>query len=141
LNSLINSVLDIMRWSNVAQSTLGILLGLLTVSLAIGAAGFLLLQQFSRSPGKPNFAEVKPDSSQLDIRAEDDKTYPAMVVYQGDLILRSKPDANSKVVDQLRFDDTVVVVGESDDKQWQQVRFESKGVEGWVRAGNVKRAQ
>ncbi len=130
-----------MRWSNVAQSTLGILLGLLTVSLAVAAAGFLLLQQFSRSPGKPNFAEVRKDSSQLDIRAEDDKTYPGLVTYPEELILRSKPDSNSKVVDKLHLDDTVVVVGESDDKRWQQVRFESKGVEGWVRVGNVKRAQ
>jgi uncharacterized protein YgiM (DUF1202 family) len=132
----------IMRWTNVAQSTIGILLGLLTVSAAVGAASFLVLQQLSRSPNKPNFAEVRKDAAeQLDIRAEDDKTYPALVVYQGDLILRSKPDANSKVVDQLKFDDTVVVVGESDDKQWQQVRFESKGLEGWIRAGNIKRAQ
>lgn len=131
----------IMRWSNVAQSTLGILLGLLTVSIAVVAASFLLLQQFSRSPVKPNFAEVRKDSAQLDIRAEDDKTYPAMVVYQGELILRSKPDANSTVVDKLKFDDTVLVIGESDNKQWQQVRFESKGVEGWIGVGNVKRAQ
>ncbi|WP_404788616.1 SH3 domain-containing protein [Altericista sp. CCNU0014] len=130
-----------MRWSNVAQSTLGILLGLLTVTVAVVGTSFLLLQQLSRSPEKPNFAEAKKEPSQLDIRSEDDKTYPALVVYQQGLILRSKPDASSTVVDKLQFNDTVVVVGESDDKQWQQVRFESKGVEGWVRAGNIKRAQ
>jgi uncharacterized protein YgiM (DUF1202 family) len=122
---------------------LGVLLGLLAVGLFVGALSFLFLQQLSRSPGKPNFAEVKKDApnSRLDIRADDDKTYPALVVYDQDLILRDKPDANGKVVDKLRFDDTVTVIGESENKQWQQIRFEAKGIEGWVRAGNVKRAQ
>lgn len=122
---------------------LGVLLGLLAVGLFVGALGFLFLQQLSRSPGKPNFAEVKKDApnSRLDIRAADDKTYPALVVYDQELILRDKPDSNGKVVDKLRFDDTVTVIGESENKQWQQVRFEAKGIEGWVRAGNVKRAQ
>lgn len=130
-----------MRRSTFAQSTLGILLGLLTVGLIVGTASFLFLQQLSRSPRKPTFAEVKKDASQLDIRGADDKTYPALVVYQQDLILRDKPTASAKVLDKLHFDDTVIVVGESEDRQWQQVRFEVKGIEGWVRAGNVKRAQ
>jgi uncharacterized protein YgiM (DUF1202 family) len=132
-----------MRRSTLPQTTLGILLGLLAVGLFVGALSFLFLQQLSRSPGKPNFAEVKKDApnSRLDIRAADDKTYPALVVYDQDLILRDKPDASGKVVDKLRFDDTVTVIGESEDKQWQQIRFESKGVGGWIRAGNVKRAQ
>ncbi len=132
-----------MRRSTFPQTVLGVLLGLLAVGLFVGALSFLFLQQLSRSPGKPNFAEVKKDApnSRLDIRAADDKTYPALVVYDQELILRDKPDANGKVVDKLRFDDTVTVIGESENKQWQQIRFEAKGIEGWVRAGNIKRAQ
>jgi uncharacterized protein YgiM (DUF1202 family) len=126
---------------NVAQSTLGILLGLLTVGLFVGVASFLFLQHLSRSPGKPNFAEVRKDSTQLDIRAADDKTYIALVVYPDGLVLRDKPDSKGKVVDTLRFEETVIVIGESDNKQWQQVRFEVKGLEGWVQTGNLKRAQ
>jgi uncharacterized protein YgiM (DUF1202 family) len=129
--------------SNLAPSILGIILGLLAVSFITAGGSFLVLQQLSRSPQKPNFADVKKDAanSQLDIRSVDDKTYLALVVYQGDLILRDKPDSSGKVLDKLRFDDTVTVVGESDNKQWQQVRFESKGIEGWIQVGNVKRAQ
>jgi Bacterial SH3 domain len=130
-----------MRRPNLAQSILGILLGLLTVGLVVGTASFLFLQNLSRSPSKPTFAEVKKDASQLDIREADDKTYPALVTYQEDLILRDKPNSSAKALDKLRFDDTVVVIGTSEDKQWQQVRFEVKGIEGWVRAGNLKRAQ
>jgi uncharacterized protein YgiM (DUF1202 family) len=129
--------------SNLAPSILGIILGLLAVTVVAGGGSFLVLQQLSRSPKKPNFAEVRKDAanSQLDIRSADDKTYPALVVYQGDLILRDKPDSSGKVLDKLRFNDTVTVIGESDNKQWQQVRFESKGIEGWLQAGNIKRAQ
>jgi uncharacterized protein YgiM (DUF1202 family) len=131
-----------MSRSNLAPSILGIILGLLAVILLAGGGSFLVLQQLSRSPQKPNFAEVKKEAaSQLDSRSSDDQTYPALVVYQGDLILRDKPDSSGKVLDKLRFEDTVTVIGESDNKQWQQVRFESKGIEGWIQAGNVKRAQ
>jgi uncharacterized protein YgiM (DUF1202 family) len=56
-------------------------------------------------------------------------------------VLRDKPDSKGKVVDTLRFEETVIVIGESDNKQWQQVRFEVKGLEGWVQTGNLKRAQ
>jgi uncharacterized protein YgiM (DUF1202 family) len=56
-------------------------------------------------------------------------------------MLRDTPAASSKVVDKLSFDETVVVTGTSDDKQWEHVRVESKGIEGWVGKGNLKRAQ
>jgi uncharacterized protein YgiM (DUF1202 family) len=129
--------------SNLAPSVLGVLLGLLAVTLVTGVGSFLVLQQLSRSPQKPNFADVKKDAanSQLDIRSADDKTYLALVMYQGDLVLRDKPDSSGKVLDKLRFEETVTVIGESDNKRWQQVRFEEKGIEGWIQAGNVKRAQ
>jgi uncharacterized protein YgiM (DUF1202 family) len=129
--------------SNLAPSVLGVLLGLLAVTLVTGVGSFLVLQQLSRSPQKPNFADVKKDAanSQLDIRSADDKTYLALVVYQGDLVLRDKPDSSGKVLEKLRFEETVTVIGESDNKRWQQVRFEAKGVEGWIQAGNVKRVQ
>ena len=91
--------------SNLAPSILGVLLGLLAVILIAGGGSFLVLQQLSRSPQKPNFADVKKDAanSQLDIRSDDDKTYPALVMYQGDLVLRDKPDSSGKVLDKLRL--------------------------------------
>jgi uncharacterized protein YgiM (DUF1202 family) len=124
------------------QNTLGVLLGLLIVSTGVGVFSFLALQSLSRAPAKPSFPEVKKDDgSKLDIRAAEDGTYPAMVVYQGELSLREGPAASSKVVATLKFEDTVVVTGKSDDGQWQQVRVESKGIEGWISNGNLKRAQ
>jgi uncharacterized protein YgiM (DUF1202 family) len=128
----------------IVQSTLGILLGLLTLGLIVGGASYLFLQQLSRSPSKPAFAAATPDVAKADLRAKEKEvegSYPALVVYQGDLMLRDTPAASSKVVDKLSFDETVVVTGTSDDKQWEHVRVESKGIEGWVGKGNLKRAQ
>lgn len=127
--------------SKVFQTAFGILLGLLVVGLAVGGISFLVLQNLSRTPPKPVFPEVSKQSPQLDIRLGSDNAYPAIVVYDQGLILRETPDTQGKVVDKLAFEETVIVTGESEDKQWQQVRSDAKGIEGWVRAGNLKRAQ
>jgi hypothetical protein len=119
----------------------GIGLGLFVILAVIGAGGFAFLQQLSRTPPKPIFAEAKKDSVALDIRPAPDDSYPALVMYQGELILREGPDSTAKALDKLKFEDTVVVTGTSTDGQWQQVRVEFKDIEGWVRAGNLKRAQ
>jgi uncharacterized protein YgiM (DUF1202 family) len=130
-----------MRWSNVVPNTLGVLLGLLIVGGGVGGLGFLVLEQLSRSPAKPSFPEVKKDTDTVNVHANDDGTYPATVVFQGDLVLRDSPAASGKVVDKLQFQDTVVVNGKSDDKKWEKIRVESKGIEGWIAVGNLKRAQ
>ncbi len=124
------------------QNTLGVFLGLLIVFAGVGALSFLALQGLSRTPAKPAFPEVKKDDgTKLDIRSAADGTFPAVVVYQGELSLREGPAASSKVIDKLKFEDTVVVTGKSDDGQWQQVRVETKGIQGWISNGNLKRAQ
>jgi Bacterial SH3 domain len=130
-----------MRWSNVVPNTLGVLLGLLIVGAGVGGLSFLVLEQLSRSPAKPSFPEVKKDADTVNVHANDDGTYPAMVVYQGDLVVRDSPAASGKAVDKLQFQDTVVVNGKSDDGKWEKIRVESKGIEGWISAGNLKRAQ
>jgi Bacterial SH3 domain len=128
----------------IVQSVLGILLGLVTLGSVVGGLSFLFLQQLSRSPVKPAFASATPDVAKADLRAKEKEvegTYPALVVFQGELILRDTPAASGKVVGKLSFDETVVVAGTSDDGKWEHVRVETKGIEGWVGKGNLKRAQ
>lgn len=127
----------------IVQTALGILLGLLTLGVIVGGVSYLFLQNLSRSPAKPSFAAVNPekqDKSQA-LQLSDDGSYPALVVYQGELVVRDSPASSGKVVDKLAFDETVVVEGTSEDGRWQQVRVPAKGVEGWVGNGNLKRAQ
>jgi Bacterial SH3 domain len=128
----------------IVQSTLGILLGLLTLGLIVGGVSYMFLQQLSRSPVKPSFAAATPDTAKADLRAkekEKEESYPALVVYQGELVIRDSPATSGKAVEKLRFDDTAVVIGFSDDGQWERIRVEPKGIEGWVGKGNLKRAQ
>jgi uncharacterized protein YgiM (DUF1202 family) len=128
----------------IVQSTLGILLGLLTLGVIVGGVSYLFLQQLSRSPVKPSFSAATPDPAKVDLRAKEKQEagdYPALVVYQGELALRDAPATSGKVLDTLQFDETVTVTGTSDDSQWERVRVESKGLEGWVSKGNIKRAQ
>ncbi|MGB8699750.1 MAG: SH3 domain-containing protein [Thermosynechococcaceae cyanobacterium] len=130
-----------MRWSNLAQNTLGILLGLMAVIVTVGVGSFLVLQQLSRSPSKPVFAAAQPNKADLDIRAAPDSSYPALVVYQGDLMVRDTPQSTGKVLDKVQFDHTVIVLGKSEDGVWENISDEAKGIQGWVAAGNLKRAQ
>jgi uncharacterized protein YgiM (DUF1202 family) len=125
----------------VVQNTLGILLGLLTVALVVGGAGYFLLQQLSRSPAKPAFAAATPNTAKAEISRIQDGTYPALVAYQGDLIVRDAPASSGKVVDKITFEETVIVTGASDDGHWQKIRVGSKGIDGWISNGNLKRAQ
>jgi Bacterial SH3 domain len=128
----------------IVQSVLGILLGLLTLGSVVGGVSFLFLQQLSRSPVKPAFATATPDAAKADLRAKEKEvegSYPALVTFQGELMLRDTPAASGKVVDKLSFDETVVVTGTSDDSKWEHIRVEAKGIEGWVGKGNLKRAQ
>jgi hypothetical protein len=107
----------------------------------------MFLQQLSRSPVKPSFAAATPDTAKADLRAkekekkEKEESYPALVVYQGELVIRDSPATSGKALEKLRFDDTAVVIGFSDDGQWERIRVEPKGIEGWVGKGNLKRAQ
>jgi Bacterial SH3 domain len=128
----------------IVQSTLGILLGLLTLGVIVGGVSYLFLQQLSRSPVKPSFSAATPDPAKAALRTkekQEEGDYPALVVYEGELVLRDAPAPSGKVIDTLQFDNTVTVTGISDDGQWEQIRVESKGIEGWVGKGNLKRAQ
>jgi Bacterial SH3 domain len=131
-----------MQCTNVIQNILSVILGLLIVGAGFGGLSFLILEQLSHSPVKPSFPEVKKENPDtVNVHANDDGTYVAMVVYQGDLVLRDSPANSGKLVDKLQFQDTVIVTGKSKDGQWEQVRVESKGINGWIAAGNLKRAQ
>jgi uncharacterized protein YgiM (DUF1202 family) len=125
----------------VVQTILGIFLGLLTLTLVVGGTSYLFLQQLSRSPTKPAFSAATPNTAKAELSAIQDGTYPALVVYQGELIVRESPASTGKAVDKLTPDETVIVTGTSDDGRWQKIRVGSTNTEGWISNGNLKRAQ
>jgi hypothetical protein len=128
-----------MSVSRFFQSVIGITVGLVTVLATLGALGFLVLNGLSRNPAKPKFPDVTQDASP--IARPSSNILPAVVTYQGGLVVREKPQSSAKALATLDLDETVMVVGKSDDGQWQEVRSEGRGVSGWVAVGNVKTVQ
>lgn len=65
--------------------------------------------------------------------------YRARVTWSEGLSLRAEPSTNAERIGGLDFNDEIIILGESEDKQWQRVRVEQSDREGWVKAGNVER--
>ena len=127
-----------MSVSRLFQSIIGVTVGLVAVLSAVGLLGFLILNGLSRNPTKPKFPDVVKDASPT--ARPSSSVVPAIVTYQGGLVVREGPQSSAKVVATLDLDETVMVLGKSDDGQWQQIRSESRGIGGWVSMGNVKTA-
>ena len=65
--------------------------------------------------------------------------YRARAVWQEGLLLRQSPNLESTSVGGVEYNETVVVLEESADKEWQRVRLEDGSQEGWIKAGNTER--
>ncbi len=64
--------------------------------------------------------------------------YKARVTWPQGLSIRQEPSVNAERVGGVAFDRTVIVLKDSQDKAWQQIRVEDNEQEGWVKAGNTK---
>ena len=137
--------------------TIGVLLGLMGLgSIASGAGYYFYQAQQVRSP-KPIFAEERstqkvtkgstsgkkspkntastsPSSSPIP-----DTAYVGKVTWQGGLVLKKDPDANSEKIGGVQKDDLVTVLKESEDKQWLQIKSEQGEETGWVKSGNIEK--
>lgn len=65
--------------------------------------------------------------------------YRARVTLAEGLNLRESPSRDSARVGGVAFNERITVLEESPDKEWQRVRLESSGKEGWIRAGFAER--
>lgn len=65
--------------------------------------------------------------------------YRARVIWQQGLLLRDRPSFESNSLGGVAFDERVVVIEETADKEWQRVRSENSDLKGWVKGGNTER--
>jgi hypothetical protein len=79
-------------------------------------------------------AKPAPSAKQLPPGA-----YRARVIWQEGLLLRESPNFESASVGGVEYNAQVVVLEESADKEWQRVRLEDGGQEGWIKGGNTER--
>jgi len=64
--------------------------------------------------------------------------YKAQVVQPIGLILRAGPGRDYPQVGGVEYDEEVIVLNESPDQGWLQVRLPSLGIEGWIINGNTQ---
>ncbi|PLZ85641.1 peptide-binding protein [Fischerella thermalis CCMEE 5194] len=65
--------------------------------------------------------------------------YKARVTWKQGLRLRKEPTADSESTGGVTFNQKVIVLEESNDKNWQKIRLENGEQEGWVKSGNVQK--
>ncbi len=64
--------------------------------------------------------------------------YEARVTWSEGLIIRSEPNIDAERIGSAGYNQQIMVMEESADKNWQRIRLEDQQ-EGWVKAGNIER--
>jgi len=68
-------------------------------------------------------------------------TYKARVTWADGLSLRSEPSREAERIGGVGYNAELIVLQESDDKQWQKVRLSGGSQEGWIKAGNIEKVE
>ncbi|MGJ3252747.1 MAG: SH3 domain-containing protein [Elainellaceae cyanobacterium] len=68
----------------------------------------------------------------------DPNAYEARVVQPIGLVLRQGPSTDTTRIGGVGFNEQIIVLSESSDGAWLNVRLPGSGVEGWIKAGNTE---
>lgn len=164
-----------MKWSSVFSFFIGILLAaLLLVAGGVFAAKYFIAklttppprpvwanEKSTGQPAKAQSTAAKPKASPTpkasakpspSPKATPAGSYMAKVTQQIGLVLRDNPSQDSTAIGGIEYNQRVLVLGDSPDREWQRVRIvsetastgdedsaEPKGPEGWVKRGNTER--
>ncbi|HEY9726205.1 MAG TPA: SH3 domain-containing protein [Chroococcales cyanobacterium] len=154
-----------MSLSGIAKFLLGFTIGILLLAGSGAAAAYYFWTKLSVTPPKPVFAEERPKPSPVAKKATSLKTvsskspglsspptpketpkplppgaYKARVTWSEGLIVRDAPSVEGNRVGGVALNQEVIVLKDSPDGKWQQVRITAEGEQdGWVRSGNVAR--
>ena len=87
---------------------------------------------------KPEAAPAEqPAEATSETPAEEAEGYTARVTQPIGLILRQDPSQDAEHIGGIEYESELVVLGESDDGNWQKVKLSNDQV-GWVKAGNTE---
>lgn len=156
-----------MNWSGVAKFFTGFVLAIAVLFFAGVSTTRYLIARFTTPPPRPTFpndppAQVESPPSTAEpspVAAQPSSTpstppstptpsatpslkpgaYEARVTQPIGLILRQSPNRDAEQVGGIEYNEQVIVLSESSDGEWLQVRLSSSGVEGWVKSGNTER--
>ena len=80
--------------------------------------------------------EEEPEITEPELPAN---AYRAVVTWPEGLSLRAEPSINAERVGGIEANASIIILGNSADGEWQQVRLPWNSQEGWVKAGNTER--
>lgn len=149
-----------MSWLGLIKVFSGFLLAIALLGAGSYYAAQYLIAQFTLPPPKPVFpndklAIPKPASAAKPVAAKptpqpspspspspkptEPAGYRARITLSSGLNLRDKPNRDSTRVGGISYNGRVVVLEESQDKEWQRVRIEEGDLEGWIKSGYTER--
>lgn len=148
-----------MSWtSSLVKLFLGFVIAIALLVSGSVALALIFINRASSPPPKPIFAN---DSSALKKAAKITKpttsiatketpktkpspslasgSYPARVTWNQGLSLRAEPSLDAERIGSLDYNQKIVVLQQSKDEKWQQIRLDDSELQGWVKAGNTER--
>ena len=142
----------------IVQFVLGFLLGLLITAGVTAGIAFFILTKLAKTPPKPLFAEtISPPVAQeqittgsLQTQTEETETpaiefeaqeegYRARVTWSDGLTVRSEPTVDSERLGGVEYDQELIVLETNPEETWQRIRLLDSNVQGWVKAGNLRK--
>lgn len=96
------------------------------------------------NPDNTNNAESTTEKANSDTNSTEPLapgTYRARVSWEKGLSLRAEPGAGAERIGELEYNQQIVVLEASPDKNWQRVRLSDSDREGWIKAGNIEKIQ
>lgn len=157
-----------MRWSSLVKLLLGVILAIAILMGGGVVTALYFMFKVTTPPPKPMFANDKqsvkaqrspnsktakrtlvsakqpsaiPNSTAPSSKPLEPGAYKARVTWSQGLSLRSEPDLDAERTGSAAYNQLIVVLGESADKNWQRVRLEDGEQEGWIKAGNIQKEQ
>jgi uncharacterized protein YgiM (DUF1202 family) len=147
-----------------SKLTLGVAIALILLSMAGVATARYFMGRLSVLPPKPLYGDEMPTESEAAPEATPEVapeaapeptpavepppepalepgTYEAVVVQPIGLVMREGPGVEFPQVGGVDVNEAVVVLEEPADQDWVKVQVVSNGQEGWVKAGNTRRAE
>lgn len=152
-----------MSFSGIAKFVIGFIVGILLLAASSVAAAYYFFTKLAAPPPKPIFAEEQPKPSPVAKKTSVPSTsnqpskqptpsaspspteklppgaYKARVTWEEGLSLRDGPGAEANRIGGVAFNQEVIVLKESNDQRWQQVRLAEGTQEGWIKSGNIQR--
>ena len=154
-----------MKWSGVLKVLVGLAIAFSILAIG-GILAFRYISQMTALPPKPTFPNDQPStkakpsiavaqpsnkpkpkpkptttpSASPSPSPTDTTTYSARINLSQGLNVRDAPSVDANRIGGVDYNEQITVLEESADGEWQRIRVESSGLEGWIKSGYSERS-